>query len=59
MRDAGIGSAEDIGFFRWTGSLDEPVPKVQPWPHPHLKIGLKTFRTGSCYEPVQKALTNR
>jgi hypothetical protein len=30
-----------------TGSSDEPILKVQLWPHLRLKIGLKPFRTGS------------
>jgi hypothetical protein len=37
-----------------TGSLHEPVLKVQPWPHHRLEIGPKPFNTGSCYEPVLK-----
>jgi hypothetical protein len=30
-----------------TGSSDEPVLKVQLWPHLCLKFGLKPFCTGS------------
>jgi hypothetical protein len=40
--------AEEIGQGPFsTGSSDEPVLKVQLWPHLRLKIGLKPFRTGS------------
>jgi hypothetical protein len=40
--------AEEIGLGPFsTGSSDEPVLKVQLWPHLRLKIGLKPFRTGS------------
>jgi hypothetical protein len=50
MRDAG-GRARrraDIGQRPFsTGSLDEPVLKVQPWPHLRLETGLKPFHTGS------------
>jgi hypothetical protein len=42
------GRAVEIGRRPFsTGSSDEPVLKVQLWPHLHLKIGLKPFCTGS------------
>jgi hypothetical protein len=42
------GRAVEIGRRPFsTGSSDEPVLKVQLWPHLRLKIGLKPFRTGS------------
>ena len=38
----------DIGHKPFsTGSLDEPILKVQPWPHLRLETGLKPFHTGS------------
>jgi hypothetical protein len=40
--------AKEIGRRPFsTGSSDKPVLKVQLWPHLRLKIGLKSFRTGS------------
>jgi hypothetical protein len=42
------GRAAEIGRRPFsTGSSDEPVLKVQLWPHLCLKFGLKPFCTGS------------
>jgi hypothetical protein len=42
------GSGGEIGRRPFsTGSLYEPVLKVQRWPHLRLKFGAKPFRTGS------------